>query len=75
MLGISDLVLSPRIVDDGEEGNDFDVGTGVFCQPQTVLNDSGPVRNAVVAVDRQSVVIENDFEDEIEIHSGIVPVV
>lgn len=37
---------------------------GIVRQSQTILNDSSPVRNAMIAVERQGVIFESGLEDE-----------
>ena len=44
---------------DGEQGDDFDVGSSLFRQPQTVLKNSGPVRNTVIAAKWQGVIFKD----------------
>ena len=60
-------------MENGEERDDFDVSTGVFHQPTTVFQHPSPVRNAMIAVDRQGVIFKDGCENESEVHAVIVP--
>ena len=73
VFGIGHLAEPPRIVEDGEQRDDFHVRTRLLGQTLTVFKDSRPMRNTVIAVERQSVVFERGVEDELEVHAAIVP--
>lgn len=73
VVGIGNFVDSPRVVENGEQGNDFEVGSGLLGQPQAIFKDSCPVRNAVIAAQRQGVVFEDGVKDRDEIHVVILP--
>ena len=55
-------------MEDGEQGDNFDVGPGLFRQPQAVLKNSGPVRNAMIAAQWQGVLGQDGSEDRMKIH-------
>lgn len=73
VVGIGDFVDSARVVENGEQGNDFDVRTCFLCQLEAVLKDSCPVRNTVVAAQWQGVVFENGLKDGEKVHAVILP--
>jgi hypothetical protein len=68
MIGIGVLIDPPRVMQYGEEGDDFNVCSGFLSQSQAVLKDSGPVGNAMVAGERQGVILENGLEDKWDVH-------
>lgn len=73
MFRISDFVDPPRIVQDGEQGDDIDARSGRLSQFQAILKDSGPVPNTMIAVQWQGVVFENGLEDGLQVHPVILP--
>lgn len=64
MLGISNFVLPPGIVEDGEQLHDLDIGPGFFRQLHSVLKYPCPVRNAMIANERQGVVLQHGFHNK-----------
>ncbi len=44
---------------DGKQPDDLNVGTGEFGQPQTVFENPCPMADAVIAVERQHVLVED----------------
>ena len=53
---------SLRIMKDDEERHACDLGAGDLGQPQAVFEHSRPMPDAMVAVERQGVLVENCFE-------------
>lgn len=72
MLGIGHFVDPPRVVQDGEQGDDFDIRSRFLGQSQAIFENPCPVRNAVIAAKWQGVIFEDDFKDGFEVHSMIV---
>ena len=73
MFRISDFIDAARVVQDGKQRDDFDVCSGLLSQSQAILQNSCPVRNAVVAAERQGVVFKDGVEDWLEVHAVILP--
>lgn len=73
VVGVGDFVDPARVVENGEQGDDFDVRTCFLCQLEAVLKDSCPVRNTVVAAQWQGVVFENGLKDGEKVHAVILP--
>lgn len=73
VVGIGDFVDPARVVKNGEQGDDIDLRTCFFCQSEAILKDSGPVRNAVIAPERECVIFENGVENGEEVHVVILP--
>lgn len=60
---IFELVLTTRIVEQGEEHNNLAVRTSPLRQAQSVFKNSGPMNNAVVAIDRELIALQ-DFPND-----------
>lgn len=72
VVGIGDFVESARVVENGEQGDDFDVRSGLLSQSATVFEDSGPVRHAVIAAQWQGVVFEDGLENGEKVHPAML---
>lgn len=67
MFRISDLVDPPRIVQDGEQGDDIDARSGHLSQFQAILKNPCPMSHAVIAAERQGVVFEDGLQDRLRV--------
>lgn len=56
---IGDFVDSARVMENGEQGDDFDVRSGLLSQSPPIFKNPCPVRHAVIAVEREGVIFED----------------
>ena len=68
VLRISHFVLPPRVMENSKELHDLNIGSGLFGQSQAVFENSGPVRHAMIAVERQGVIFEDGSKDRSEVN-------
>lgn len=64
VIGITEFADSFRIMEHGEQPNDFDIGPRHRCEPQPVFQHSCPVGNPVIAMPRQCVVRQDDLRGD-----------
>src|SRR5437868_1800224 len=70
VIGVGVFVDPFRVVKDGKQPNDFDLGSRRFAQSQAVLQNSGPMYDAVNAVDGQSILRQDRLNDWAEVGVG-----
>ena len=63
MLRIRELVPSARVVEDGEELDHLEIGPGLGGQPAAVLQHSGPVGDAMIALPREGELLQDGVND------------
>lgn len=73
MLGIGDFVDPPRVVEDGKQSHDFDVGCRLLGQAETVFKHPCPVRHAMIALQRKGIVAEDRLQNGLQDHGDILP--
>lgn len=59
MIGISDFVPPPSIVQYGEQLHDHDIGPGLFGKSHSVFKHTSPMCYAMIAAERKGVVFED----------------
>ena len=67
MIGVGVLIDSLRIVEDGEQPDDFDPRPGRLAQSLPVFQNSGPIHDAMKAVDGQFILRQDCLNDGAEV--------
>lgn len=72
VFGIGHFVLSLRIVQNRKQRNDHRVTTRFRAEPLSVVPDPCPVGKAVIAPQRQWVLVQNDAQYRPQVHARVL---
>jgi hypothetical protein len=72
---IGAFVDAPRIVKNGEQLDDFDLGPRKLGQPQAIFENPGPMADAVGASPRKGIILKDSMDEWFQVtHKPFMPV-